>query len=85
MLEIATWAWISLVGIQPLVLPWQGADSSPLLVDTLQLQRVEGEFEFRPLDISFPRVDAHELKSFDGALAVAPRDFANDDLKTPTF
>jgi hypothetical protein len=84
-LEIATMAWISLVGIQPLVLPWSGADASPLLVDTLQLQRVEAELEFKPLDISFPRVDAHELKPFDEAVTALPRDFENDGLKTPRF
>ena len=85
MLGIATWAWISLVGIQPLVLPWPAADASPLLVDTLQLQRVEAELELRPLDISFPRVDANELKPFDEAIAVVPRELEHDALKTPTF
>lgn len=78
-------AWISLVGIQPLVLPWSADAATTLLVDTLQLRRAEAELQFRPIDIEFPRVDAHELKPFDEAVAIVPRAFEHDALKTPNF
>jgi hypothetical protein len=84
-LELVTVAWMSLTGIQPLAFPASAADAAPLLVDTLQLRRIEAELELRPLEIAFPRVDANELKPFDEAVAVAPRGFAHDGLKTPTF
>ena len=85
MLELAAMTWMMLAGVNPLVLPLPTLESAPLLVDTLQLQRVEAKLEFRPIDIAFPRVDAHELKPFDEAVAVVPRSFENDELKTPSF
>jgi hypothetical protein len=85
MLEMVAVAWMACVGVPPLALPWPADETAPLLVDTLDLQRFETELDFRPIDISFPRVDAHELKPFDEALALGPREFEGSDLKTPTF